>query len=163
MRRYLHPTVLAKRVSAKMGGIPFQVALQIKGKKDLLLVGVEGDLETRRPGQALAEYRAWGASEYGDLDQQDVLAKVRAQIEVVDVLEIRDGAFKLVHRFKAWKEFVDWLGVGSEPDAMFNVALPASLHLATKELAERRRAEGGEGSMRAVMIEALEKLHEEVG
>src|SRR3989304_762127 len=81
-RLYLDPEILALRAGAKLGGGPSRVTFWGGGRRDMLVrdaAGRQPSLEARRQGRDAADLRAWGSSEYADLDREDALPKVPAK------------------------------------------------------------------------------------
>jgi hypothetical protein len=156
------PEVLGLRVSAKLGGEPFNVVLDIKNRRDALVLegsGRQAVLTARRDGQPATEFRSWGASEFADLDPMDALAKMRTSINSVTVCVVEaDRSLRTVVAFDGWDAFVAWLGdAAGEEVHRFTIDLPGSLYLALQKLALRRKEAGGRGTVRDVLIAAAEE------
>lgn len=164
MKIYLDPEILFLRTSAKLGGVPFQIAFTIAERKDTLILegGDHGfQMMARRPGQSAQEFRAWAVSEYSDLDPTDVLVKVRTSIRHIEVAVRENGRLRKVKEFDKWVQFIDWLGDAEETEmARYTVVIPLSLYKAVMKMAEKRRAAGGRGTLREVVLAALEEYLE---
>lgn len=156
MRRDLDPEILALRVSAKVGGLPFQVVLTVEGRRDLLVVS-RNEVTARRPGQSSSEMRELATSDYADLDPSDVLVKVHRLVRQVEVLVPKGGQYRAPWSFESWKAFAEWLGDAKEPIERFVVHFPASLYMAMKKVSKERKAAGGRGTLRALVIAAVEE------
>ncbi len=164
MKIYLDPEILFLRTSAKLGGIPFQIAFTIAERKDTLILegGDHGfQMMARRPGQSAQEFRAWAVSEFSDLDPTDVLVKIRTSIRHIEVVVREEQRLRKVKEFDKWVQFIDWLGDADEVQmARYTVVIPLSLYRAAQKLSEKRRAAGGRGTLREIQLAALEEYVE---
>lgn len=157
-RLYLDPEILALRAGAKLGGVPFRVTFSVEGRRDMLVLDAAGrqpSLEARRQGRDAADLRAWGSSEYADLDREDVLTKVRAKVCRVAVETVARGKATAAGEFGSWRAFTDWLADAPEEDAKLFVEIPRSLFRAAQKLGERRKRAAGRGTLREVVTAAL--------
>ena len=162
MRMYLDPEILALRVSAKLGGLPFQVVMTIEGKKDLLVL--DGSQKTyqmtaRKEYQRSGEFRTWMTSEYASIDPNDVLAKVRTKIRKIELLIAENGRW-VPREFGSWSEMAAWLGDVQEEVQAFTVEFPKSLYRAIKKLGRRRKQAGGRGTIKEIVVAAAEEYVE---
>lgn len=159
MKLQFDPEALGLRMSAKVGGLPFQVVVNVRSKRDLLVLD-RNRLVARRPGQSWEEFRSWAISDYSELDQQTALEKLAAKISKVAVLAMTEGKFQHVRSFEDWPRFISWLGDVEESIARFTVEFPASLYDSARRLAHKRKLEGGRGTLKEIVIAATEEYVE---
>src|SRR3972149_4712277 len=103
--------------SAGPPGVASAPAMGGAGRRDVRVRGAAGrqpSLEPRRQGRDAADLRAWGSSEYADLDREDVLTKVRAKVCRVAVETGARGKATAAGEFGSWRAFTGWLG-GAPP------------------------------------------------
>ena len=156
MKLYLDPEILFLRTSAKVGGEPFQLAFTVADRKDeLVLDGTQlgHQVLARRPGHG---YRLLAISEYSDLDPVGVFVKLRSKVRHIDLSIRENERFRKVHEFGTWADLCVWLGDAEETaEARYTVVLPLSLYKASQNLAEKRRAAGGRGTLKELHVAAL--------
>lgn len=159
MKLQYDPEVLALRLSAKVGGVAFQMVAHVRGKRDLLVLD-RNQLAARRPGQSAGESRAWPISDYSDLDQEKALERLAPKVSEVTVLAMAEGQFRQVRSFDDWTDFITWLGDVEEPIARFTVEFPVSIYEAARRLAMKRKRSGGRGTLKELVIAATEEYVE---
>ena len=157
---YVDPEILFLRTSAKLGGLPFQIAFTIADRKDTLILegGDHGyQILAHRPGQGSQSFRLLAVSEYSDIDPTDAFAKLRGKITHIEVGVRENGRLRRVQEFGTWADLCVWLGDAEETEmARYTVVIPISLYRAAQKLSEKRRAAGGRGTLRELQLAALE-------
>jgi len=162
-RIYLDPEILAIRVSAKLGGLPFQIEMTVGGKRDKLVVDCTAGparMVAHAAHQPAVDFRSWGASEFGDLEPAMALGAVRSDIQGVIVSVLRNSKLKKVREFADWSGLMQWLKNTNEKVERFTVEFPRSTYKAAKKLAARRKKAGGQGAIKNVVIAATEEYLE---
>jgi hypothetical protein len=103
------------------------LAFHFKGRDDYIMVRCNKDPEITIKGkdQSAGEVKFFAYSDFADFNENDVLFKLRDEIELIELY--RNGAIE-AKSFHSWSEFTKWLDSLDENGVQISLKLPCLVY-----------------------------------
>ncbi|HET9480722.1 MAG TPA: hypothetical protein VFP98_03115 [Candidatus Polarisedimenticolia bacterium] len=123
------------------------LAFHFRGKGDFILMRCNKAPEITIKGkdQPAGEVKFFAYSDFADYDEQDVIFKLKDQVELIELY--RKGAIE-TYSWHSWSEFIKWLDTLDENGVQISLKLPCLVYRAVKEQ---------QPSMQNFIVEAIKK------
>jgi hypothetical protein len=123
------------------------LAFHFRGKGDYILMrcNKEPEITIKGKDQPAGEVKFFAYSDFSDYDDQDVLFKLKDQIDMIELY--RKGAIEALS-WHSWSEFTKWLDTLDENGVQISLKLPCLVYRVVKNQ---------EPSMQNFIVEAIKK------